>query len=224
MRSFSLQRVCGRRAASRPNVANPSTRETPWIPKNVEVSSPARTRDPNTPCGARKTRPGRRPTSCLPSRRQPATRDSRRQSKKPRLDRPLVKDETETVRKHLLTTWLMLTPAILGTGCGALLLVGGAGTSAIAYAIGDLRSEEQTSLAELDLACGAAIESLGYGQIVVTRETEKIRWQARTPGGEPVDIRLAERGPARTQLRIRVGVFGNEAQSRLVLEQIHQSL
>ena len=48
--------------------------------------------------------------------------------------------------------------------------------------------------------------------------------QAETAGGEPVDIRLVEKGPDRTELRIRIGVFGNEARSRLVLEQIHQSL
>jgi hypothetical protein len=114
--------------------------------------------------------------------------------------------------------------AALETGCGALLLVGGAGTSAIVFASGELRSSEEHSLADLDLACRVAIETLGYEEVEATHELEKVRWQARTVGGDPVDIRLAAKGSDRTELRIRVGVFGNEARSRLVLEQIHQSL
>ena len=39
-----------------------------------------------------------------------------------------------------------------------------------------------------------------------------------------VELQLAARSSRRTELRIRVGVLGNEAQARLVLEQIHQSL
>ena len=41
---------------------------------------------------------------------------------------------------------------LLSTGCGALLLLGGAGTSAIAFATGELRSTEPLALAELDAA------------------------------------------------------------------------
>ena len=128
------------------------------------------------------------------------------------------------MRTRSATTIAVLVLAVHGTGCGALLLVGGAGTSAIAFATGELRSEEEVPLAELDRACMAAIETLGYEKVIVTRDAESVRWQAETAGGEPVDIRLVEKGPDQTELRIRIGVFGNEARSRLVLEQIHQSL
>jgi hypothetical protein len=43
-------------------------------------------------------------------------------------------------------------------------------------------------------------------------------------GGDPVDIRLIAKDDDQTDLRIRIGVFGNEARSRLVLEQIRQAL
>ncbi len=84
----------------------------------------------------------------------------------------------------------LLAPALASTGCGALLLVGGAGTSAIAFATGELRVTEEVSLSALHEA---------------TRS-------------------LIARGPERTDLRIRVGVFGSEARSRLVLEQIRQAM
>jgi Protein of unknown function (DUF3568) len=117
---------------------------------------------------------------------------------------------------------LVLLP--LWTGCGALLLVGGAGTSAVAWATGELRSTERTPLARLDVACATAVDALGYGAISTEREQDRIRWRARTAGGDPVDIRLLAQGQSETEVRIRIGVFGDEAKSRLVLEEIRQAL
>ena len=119
---------------------------------------------------------------------------------------------------------LLLALTVCSTGCGALLLVGGAGTSAIAFATGELRATEDAPIEELDAACESAIETLGYQKVEVHRETGKVRWQATTPGGDPVDIRLIAKESDRTTVRIRIGVFGDEGRSRLVLEQIRQSL
>ncbi len=121
-------------------------------------------------------------------------------------------------------TTLLLAAAGFTTGCGALLLVGGAGTSAIAFATGELRATEKTPLVELHEACRVAVVALGYEEVEAVRDADKVRWRATTAGGDPVDIRLRARGPERTEVRIRVGIFGNEARSRLVLEQIRQSL
>ena len=120
---------------------------------------------------------------------------------------------------------LALVGLALGTSaCGALLLLGGAGTSAIAFATGELRSTERVSLTRLDAACAAAVDRLGYEAIETERDAQQIRWRARTAGGDPVDIRLVAKKPEKTELRIRIGVFGDETKSRLVLEQIHQAL
>ena len=117
-----------------------------------------------------------------------------------------------------------LSSLLLFTGCGALLLLGGAGTSAIAFATGELHVIENASVGRLDVATGIALETLGYDSIEATREPERVRWSARTAGGDPVEIRLRARGRERARIRIRVGVFGDETRSRLVLEQIRQSL
>jgi len=109
-------------------------------------------------------------------------------------------------------------------GCPALLLVGGAGTSAIAFATGELRTTEKTPLVALDAACASAVDVLGYEEVTTERDEDRIRWRARTAAGDPVDIRLLAKDPEKTELRIRIGVFGDEAKSRLVLEQIHQAL
>jgi hypothetical protein len=145
-----------------------------------------------------------------------------------------VKDETDRVKDRLelssrfrpLAAAIVLgsLAAVTSGGCGALLLLGGAGTSAIAFATGELQSTEDTALSDLDLACGEAVGRLGYSEIEITREADRVRYRAVSAGGEPVDIRLKAVGPTRTELRIRIGVFGDEAISRLVLEEIHQSL
>jgi hypothetical protein len=127
-------------------------------------------------------------------------------------------------RSHLAAIGLVLLFGMSSAGCGALLLIGGAGTSAIAFATGELRSTEKVPLAELDRACSVAIETLGYDKVERVQQPGKIRWQALTASGDPVDIHLTAEGKDETELRIRIGVFGDEARSRLVREQIQQSL
>ena len=73
-------------------------------------------------------------------------------------------------------------------------------------------------------ALAARLSELGYEAIETERDAQQIRWRARTAGGDPVDIRLVAKKPEKTELRIRIGVFGDETKSRLVLEQIHQAL
>ena len=108
--------------------------------------------------------------------------------------------------------------------CSALPLVGSPDASAISFESGDLFSTEKSSLSVLDPACRQAIEILGYDSVETTREVDRVRWQAQTAGRAPVEIELNAKGRGRTELRIRIGAFGDEAHSRLVLEQIHQSL
>ena len=134
----------------------------------------------------------------------------------------------ESPRKRRLRVGLaaLFAATLLQSGCGVLLLAGGAGTSAIAFATGELRVTEPVPMATLHEATKNAVETLRYVDVEATLEAEgdRIRWQATTAGGDPVDIRLISRGANETDLRIRIGVFGNEARSRLVLEQIRQAL
>lgn len=124
--------------------------------------------------------------------------------------------------RSAIILFLILQTAF-ATGCRGLLL-SGSEPNPITFEAGELRSDEKIPLAELDLACGEAVETLGYDEIKTTREEGQIGWTARTAGGDPVELRLTMKSSKRTELRIRIGVLGNEARSRLVLEQIHQSL
>lgn len=126
------------------------------------------------------------------------------------------------MRSRYAIALLIVLVSALQAGCGRLFPTHGA--SPITFEAGELRSNEEVSLDELDLACRKAIETLGYEQVETTQDTKRILWRARTASGDAVELQLAARTASKTELRIRVGVLGNEARSRLILEQIHQSL
>ncbi len=141
------------------------------------------------------------------------------------------KDETPHVRTRSATTLpsatLLLTvliSAALGTGCGAVLRFSDDQAESISFASGELRSHEPHSITELDVACGAAIDALGYEDGRAQHEEARIVWEAQTAGGDRVEIQLMSGRGKGSELRIRVGVLGDETRSRLLLEQIHQSL
>lgn len=140
------------------------------------------------------------------------------------LDRRPAKDEAPSVQPRFATTSLAILVIALSTGCGTLLRLGGPPPSAITFEDGVLRTTEDFPLATLDLACRRAVEILGYEEVEATHEVDRVRWTARTAGGDPVELQLTASRSKRTELRIRIGVLGDEARSRLVLEQIHQSL
>jgi len=119
---------------------------------------------------------------------------------------------------------LMLLATTAGTGCGGLLFIGGPEAEAISFETGELRTTEEAALAKLDSASRVAIEAIGCDIVEVQRNPKHVRWQARTAGGDPVEIDLTAKSRNKTALRIRVGVLGDEARSRLVLEEIQQSL
>ena len=109
-------------------------------------------------------------------------------------------------------------------GCGLVPLAANPDANETAFDAGELRSTEETPLLELHAAARAAIETLRYEDVSDTLDADRGHFRATTAGGDPVDLRLIARGPKRTELRIRIGVSGSEARSRLVLEQIHQAL
>ena len=136
-----------------------------------------------------------------------------------------MKAETGRVQTRLATPLLLLVvlQSTFAIACG-MLPSSRLSQSKIIFEAGELLSKEETSLADLELACREAVETLGYEEIETTPNKNQIRLTARTVGGEPVELQLSAKGSSRTELRVRVGVLGNEARSRLVLEQIHQSL
>jgi len=116
--------------------------------------------------------------------------------------------------------------ALGNAGCTLLLLGAGAaaGAGTVAYLQGELRANQD---APLDKVLKAAEDSLKEMQYAVTERTEaagRARLLARGAGDKRVDVHLKALTPNATEVRIRVGVFGDEALSRQILERIRKRL
>lgn len=127
--------------------------------------------------------------------------------------------------------WTAVVVTAAAMGCDTLPLFGGggfgAGADAIAYEAGALDATEPSPLPDVVDAARVAIEQLGYDRVDDDRahvDEQSARIVARTASDDEVDIRLERRSFGRTHVRIRVGDFGDETLSRLILEKIQQAL
>lgn len=129
------------------------------------------------------------------------------------------------VRKPALLLGLLLG-CILNVGCVALLVGGAAaaGAGTVAYVRGELRSTldapyervwsaTQRALADLEMPVTAQEKDGLTGQIT-----------ARATGDRKITVRLRKVTGTATEVRIRVGTWGDEAVSRQILEQIQRRL
>ena len=126
------------------------------------------------------------------------------------------------MKTKLLLGMLMAGILTLGSGC-ALLVVGaaaGAGAGTYAYVDGELKDTESVPY---DTACAAtisAMKDLGYAVVGDQRDAITAKITARTTGDKKVQITLTKQAAKVTEIRIRVGVFGEEELSRQILAQI----
>ncbi|MBU6399137.1 MAG: DUF3568 family protein [Verrucomicrobia bacterium] len=120
---------------------------------------------------------------------------------------------------------LLLSLSAAGlTGCAAL-LVGGAvaagaaaGVGAAAYSKGELRATENATLDQAWAAVPAAMQDYGVTVVDKARDELNATVQGQTPDKTKIVVKLKNAGKGTTDVRIRVGTFGNETISRQILE------
>lgn len=123
-------------------------------------------------------------------------------------------------------TGALLLVALASSGCVALLVGGAAaaGAGTVAYVRGELQS---TLDAPFDRAWTATVRALGdLGMPVTAQEKDGLsgRITARAAGDRKVTVQLRKVSGTATEVRIRVGTWGDEAASRQILEQIQRRL
>ncbi len=114
----------------------------------------------------------------------------------------------------------------LSTGC-TVLLVGGAvaaGAGGYAYVSGEARSTEAASLDRTWTAAKAAIKDLKFSVVGESKDALEGKLTARTAADKKVTVGLKKVSDKTTEVRIRVGTFGDETVSRMILEKIKQRL
>jgi hypothetical protein len=128
-----------------------------------------------------------------------------------------------------LKAWLAVCAVALclsQTGC-LLLVAGGAaaaGAGTYAYVSGDLKGTESAPLDRVWTATQAAVTELQLPITSRQKDALGARLLARTSSDKKVDIRLKKLTDTSTEIRIRVGTWGDESVSRLILEKIKKRL
>jgi hypothetical protein len=116
---------------------------------------------------------------------------------------------------------------MMTNGC-AVLLVGGAaaaGAGTVLYVDGVLKDTENFSLETVHVAALAGVRDLQYAVINDTQDNAgHISLLVRMPDDKKIDITLTKLSPTQTEIRIRVGTFGDETLSRTILDKIKAHL
>jgi len=122
---------------------------------------------------------------------------------------------------------LLVVAALLAgsSGCAAL-LIGGAGAAGYAgykYVKGEAKQFYPQPLAQTWNAVRQSVEQLGMPVTYEAADQFGARLESMTADGKKVTIKLVPRGYG-TEVRVRVGLFGNEYVSKRLIAQVNQQL
>jgi hypothetical protein len=125
-----------------------------------------------------------------------------------------------TIRVTLLA--FLIVSGTLTSGC-ALFLVGagvaiGAGT--VAYTEGELRAADEVGYEKAWAAANSAMHELQFQVTGVKRDALMGRIDAKRPDDTKISIKVKSQTEKVTEYRIRVGTFGDEHLSRVILDKI----
>lgn len=107
---------------------------------------------------------------------------------------------------------------------GCVVAAVGAGAGAVAYIRGELEATLDSSLNVAVKATNRAIGQLEFAKVSEKKDALSANLIARTAQDKKVEIDLIKVGDKVTKVKIRVGVFGDEAVSMAILEKIKQGL
>lgn len=125
---------------------------------------------------------------------------------------------------HSIVMAVGLTAAGLGTGCVALAVGAAAGVGTYAYVEGQMKTTLEANLDRTWEATKDAMKDLQFPITESSKDALEARAQAVEADETKVTIHLERKGENLTEVRVRVGVFGNEGQSRLILDKIKAHL
>lgn len=126
-------------------------------------------------------------------------------------------------RVRLIAALLAVLPIAFTSGCLAV-AAGAAGAGTVAYIRGELDASLSYNLDAVDRATNRAAEQLRFAKINEGSDALARVITLRTAEDKKIEVKLTRTTDTLTQVRIRVGVFGNETVSRALLEKIQANL
>ncbi len=124
------------------------------------------------------------------------------------------------MRKKLSLGILLGVILLFNSGCVALLIGGGAGAGTVAYLKGELKSVVEASLEKTYQASQDALGDLEFPVTGRQKDAFSAELTARGGNDKKIEIDLKKLSDKMTEIKIRVGIFGDESLSQLILERI----
>ena len=109
------------------------------------------------------------------------------------------------------------------TGCVAV-AAAGAGAATYGYASGALKTTLDAPVPAAQRASEAVVENLGFSLVSSTGDRLEAEVIARTAGDDKVTIKIESLAENASEIRIRVGMFGDETRSARIYEEIQRKL
>jgi hypothetical protein len=119
----------------------------------------------------------------------------------------------------------VLLAAVVGATSGCLAVAAGAGAgAAVAYVRGELRVTLPSNYEATSRATNRAIEQLQFTKVSERKDALLDLIEARNAADKKIEIRLENTARELTKVRIRIGIFGDEALSMAILDKIKANL
>lgn len=126
--------------------------------------------------------------------------------------------------KSLLLLPGMFCLGLFLTGCAAVLVGGAAGVGTYAYIKGELKVTEAATLERTWSATQSAMKDLQFRVTTQQKDALQGRLVAKTASDKRIEIDLEKVSDTMTEVRVRVGTFGDEDLSRLIVQKIEKRL
>ncbi|MFP4473013.1 MAG: DUF3568 family protein [Candidatus Omnitrophota bacterium] len=119
---------------------------------------------------------------------------------------------------------VLLSAAVLSSGCVPLVVGAAAGTGTYIWVKGNLEREMSVSVAELYRAARSALHDLGYSVEQDEEAHDEARLTGRTPAGTRVKIVMQGLTEHTSRVVIRYGIWGSEYMSQVILNAVIKNL
>jgi len=129
-------------------------------------------------------------------------------------------------RKLIIISLLIICP-LFTTGCLTAAVVGTAavgGGATVAYLKGELKAKEEASMDRTWAATVKAVDEMQFLVINKLKDAVSAEYELRTADGKKIHIELDRITENLTEIKIRVGTFGDESLSRYILTKIQSHL
>lgn len=140
------------------------------------------------------------------------------------LSHEYIKDKAKFQRVIIIVMITIFPLMQIGCFVAAVGIGAAAGAGTIAYLKGELKALEDANIDRVWRATEGAVNELNFIVTNKVKDAVSAKLDALTADNKGVHITLKRKTDSLTEITIRIGTFGNEELSRLILEKIQKRL